>query len=246
MAGLYIVETMYSSTAALTTRFPMRNTWAIARMVTVFSGKNHVSNQKISPHGEPGVFMDLELLRFDKTLFPLCTHDQCVHGLYDYNIVQEMQANNQFVTLDEQAPAISKSDVWDPSITDAVLQQNYYVPISVVDSQAENAANEEDHNDSEAEVEVEDNAPPPTSAYNETEVPVSVVPPVMQSDQTSVLITRANKHCSATGGKQAVKRHCNNAGAVTNLDTDSTDIDTLDWEDVADEKISDINDFPVN
>eukprot|EP00961_Rhodomonas_salina_P027189 367903-Rhodomonas_salina.1 len=70
-----------------------------------------------------------------------------------YNVVQEMLANNQFVTLDEQAPAIGKSDVWDPSIADAVLQQNYDAPISVVDAPAENAADTTDHDDSEAEVE---------------------------------------------------------------------------------------------
>eukprot|EP00961_Rhodomonas_salina_P043462 584376-Rhodomonas_salina.1 len=80
-------------------------------------------------------------------------------GLYDYNVVQEMWANNKFVTLDEQAPAISKSDVWDPSMADAVLQQNSDAPISVVDAPAENAKDAGDHYDSKAEVEVEDNAP---------------------------------------------------------------------------------------
>eukprot|EP00961_Rhodomonas_salina_P039641 532442-Rhodomonas_salina.5 len=213
----------------------------------VFIGLGTAEGKKVWLVYSPSInrlFASLDV-QFDETLFPLCTHDQRVHGLYDYNVVQEMRANNQFVTLDEQAPAISKSDVWDPSIADAVLQQNYDVPISVVYAPAENAADAEAHYDSEAEVKVEDHAPPPTCAYNETEVPVSVVPPVMPSDQTSVLITLANKHCSTTGGKQVVKRHSNNAGTVTNPDTDSTDIQARVWEDVADEKINDINDFEL-
>eukprot|EP00961_Rhodomonas_salina_P237531 3211003-Rhodomonas_salina.1 len=159
-----------------------------------------------------------------------------------------MRANNQFVTLDEQAPAINKSDVWDPSIADAVLQQNYDAPISVVDAPAENAENAGDHDAGEAEVEADElvsDAPPSTRACDETDVSASVVPPVTPSDRTSVRITRANKRRSESGGKRAVKRQRNNTGAVTNLDANDTDINARDWEDVADEQVDGINDFEL-
>eukprot|EP00961_Rhodomonas_salina_P267618 3616139-Rhodomonas_salina.1 len=115
--------------------------------------------------GNQASLSDLELLRVRRRgwsilpastdclrHFPLHTHDQRVHGLYDYNVIKEMRANNQFVTLDEQAQAINKSNVWDPSIADAVLQQTYDAPISVVDAPAENADNAGDHNAGEAAV----------------------------------------------------------------------------------------------
>eukprot|EP00961_Rhodomonas_salina_P279193 3771647-Rhodomonas_salina.1 len=96
--------------------------------VTVFRKKDHVDHHKISPWGEPGVFVGLGTaenkkawlvyvprlnkifashdLQFDETFFPLRAEDQRVYGTFDYNVVKEMLASNQFVTLDQQAPSL--------------------------------------------------------------------------------------------------------------------------------------------
>eukprot|EP00961_Rhodomonas_salina_P162778 2192759-Rhodomonas_salina.1 len=121
--------------------------------VTVFRGTDHVAHHKISPRGEPGVFVGLGTAenkeawlvyvpslnkivasrdaQFDETFFPLRAEDQCVYGTFDYNVIKEMQASNQFVTLDQQAPSLVNLDIWDPLLVQQALEQNYVPPLNV-------------------------------------------------------------------------------------------------------------------
>eukprot|EP00961_Rhodomonas_salina_P044136 592766-Rhodomonas_salina.1 len=46
-----------------------------------------------------------------------------------------MRAANQHVTLDEQAPSLAKTDIWDPSLASMSLEQNYAPPVDVDDAE---------------------------------------------------------------------------------------------------------------
>ena len=100
---------------------------------TVFRGKGHVNHHKISPRGEPGVFIGLgssfgskawlvfcpahnrifasRNVVFDETLFPLREHDQRIYGKYDYAVVEEMRASKHVTTLDQE-PLMKASLLW--------------------------------------------------------------------------------------------------------------------------------------
>eukprot|EP00961_Rhodomonas_salina_P023411 314339-Rhodomonas_salina.1 len=115
-----------------------------------------VDHHKISPRGEPGVFVGLGTadnkkawlvycprinrvfasrdVQFDETFFPLRTVDQRVFGNYDADAVQELRAANQYVTLDQQAPSIATSDVWDPSLARMALESNHLPPVGIDDA----------------------------------------------------------------------------------------------------------------
>ena len=99
----------------------------------MFRGKGHVDHHKISPRGEPGVFIGLGTshgskswlvfcprlnrifssrnVTFDETLFPLRKYDQRIYGKYDYAVVEEMRARKFVNTLDQEPP-IKASTLW--------------------------------------------------------------------------------------------------------------------------------------
>eukprot|EP00961_Rhodomonas_salina_P023244 312321-Rhodomonas_salina.1 len=106
-----------------------------------------------SQWGEPGVFVGLGTaenkkawlvyaprlnkifashdIQFDETFFPLWAEDQRVYCTFDYNVVKEMRASNQVVTLDQQAPSLVNSDIWDPALAQQALEQNYSPQLNV-------------------------------------------------------------------------------------------------------------------
>eukprot|EP00961_Rhodomonas_salina_P196651 2653976-Rhodomonas_salina.1 len=42
-----------------------------------------------------------------------------------------MRASNQFVTLDQQAPSLVNSNIWDPALVQQALEQNYAPQLNV-------------------------------------------------------------------------------------------------------------------
>eukprot|EP00961_Rhodomonas_salina_P274476 3708651-Rhodomonas_salina.2 len=159
-----------------------------------------------------------------------------------------MCASKQFQTLEEQAPSISKSDLWDPSISDAVLQQNYDALLNVNeagDTVPEPCASNDEDMDSTP---FTDSLNPPTfPVYDETETASVRVSP---SGQTVTQIRRANKRRSATGGKRAItrvmKRQCTDQGAKATSVNSANDDDEHDWDSCADTQISDVSDHDLS
>eukprot|EP00961_Rhodomonas_salina_P087704 1179778-Rhodomonas_salina.2 len=209
-----------------------------------------------SPRGEPGAFVGLGLsegkkawlvfvpslnqifasrdVQFDETFFPLSKTDQLVYGKLDYATIEEMCASKQFQTLEEQAPSISKSVLWDPSITDAVLQQNYDAPLTVNeagDTAPELCASDDEDMDSTLFTDSDLPNPPTSPVYDEIET-ASVS--VSLSGQTVTQIRRANKRSSATGGKRAItcvmkKQHTDQGAKATSVNS-ANDDDEHDWD----------------
>lgn len=149
-------------------------------------------------------------VQFDETFFPLRATDQRVYGLYDYTIIKEMRANNQLVTLEQQAPSIASSDLWDQSIADAVLQQNFEALLPLPDAGEPEVDIEtmdggmEGFTDSMMMIS-ERNGPPTSSAFDEAEI-ASMPFTKQPATSTVTSILRANKRRSASGGKRAVTR----------------------------------------
>eukprot|EP00961_Rhodomonas_salina_P179205 2418061-Rhodomonas_salina.1 len=129
--------TMCYPTLELTTRSPWKNIWV--DWLTFMVQTLRVSCYCLSWQGSHQSPQDLAARlawSFDETFFPLCTVDQRVYCNYNTDTVQELQATNQYVTLDQQAPSMATSDVWDPTLARMALQSNHLPPVGVDDAEA--------------------------------------------------------------------------------------------------------------
>eukprot|EP00961_Rhodomonas_salina_P057936 778477-Rhodomonas_salina.2 len=224
--------------------------WGLEGLATVYSSKNHVDHHKILPLGEPGVFVGLGSadnkkawlvycpcinkiitsrdVQFDETFFPLCTVNQRVYGHYDSKVVHEMRAANQHITLDQQAPSLAKSDLWDLSIAQMSLEQNDTGAAQdgdVVDADATS-----DDGSSDIENVVEEN-PPTSQVLDETEVPRTVSPDTLTagtSDQ--ILCPNIVTNCNLLSGGEKPAADALNA---------------KEWDDCADNDINELSDFEL-
>eukprot|EP00961_Rhodomonas_salina_P145524 1958452-Rhodomonas_salina.1 len=152
-----------------------------------------------------------------------------------------MQASNQFVTLDQQAPSLVNSDIWDPLMVQQALEQNYAQPLDVDNNMTDpgTADGRSVPDDSD------DNSPPSTQhrrAMDETSFATSVYPSLLKSG-TSDLILRPNKRHSAVGGKGAVKRQ--HTGTTASAQHATEQEDGVDWDDCTDMPLDQVSDFEL-